>query len=71
MAGKEKSSMRDYSKMTDEEVAELALKHYTDAELKEKIALSRKQIQEGKYKVLNRTTLDEIFQRHVLQNYIS
>ena len=60
---KGKSSMRDYSKMTDDEIAELALKHYTDEELKERIALSRKQIREGNYKILNKTTLDEIFKR--------
>lgn len=63
---KGKSSMRDYSKMTDDEIAELALKHYTDEELKERIALSRKQIRKGNYKILNKTTLDEIFKRHVL-----
>lgn len=60
--------MRDYSNITDEALEKIIFKHYTDEELIEKINKSKQQIKDGKYREFNKSVLDEMFNRHALQN---
>ena len=71
MAGKEKSSMRDYSKMTDNEVKSLAFRHYTDDELKEMLDRGEQQIKNGQCIVLDNELLDDMFKSHYVRNTIN
>ena len=63
---KGKSSMRDYSKLTDEEIKAIAFKHYSDDELKARFERARKQAKEGKCRILDSHALDELFERHAI-----
>lgn len=63
---KGKSSMRDYSKMTDEEIKAIACRHYTDEELSSKLDRAKQQAKEEKCKILDKNTIDEIFERHAI-----
>ena len=56
--------MRDYSKMSDEEVEALALRHYSDDEIIDEINESIRQIENGECVVVTKNVLDELFNRH-------
>ena len=58
--------MRDYSKISNEELKAIVFKHYSDEELKEMFELSEQQIKEGKFTVMTSDVLDDMFNRHAV-----